>query len=159
METQEQLTIKDNGDVILRLPEGKKYKRFRCIGNISDGVFYTHRNSQNNQVYHYSNSFNFNYRLISDFGDLFDVVCVNFEGQDYWTSRERILNSGKYVNYKNNLLDRQIGVSIYSFKNSRAEAVREMKGIVEQREIKLRFEKEFRAAKMKPTAEPEFQFA
>lgn len=156
----EQILIRENGDVFLTLPK-KSYKRRRNIGKIANRTLFTFRHSGKNQIYRHSNSINFNYHLLSNFGHCFDLICVNLEGGDYWTSRQKVLKSGKFISYKNNGLDKQIGLNIYQFKRSRDEAVKEMTNIVEESEAKIAYEKAYRAAgvKAKVQQQPEFQFA
>ena len=106
--------------VFLILPE-KKYKAKRFIGYIHNSVFYCQRNKNKNQIYRHSNTINFNYKLINE--GSFDLICVTVNFEELWTSRLRILKSGKFINYSKNYLDKQIGLQLSEFKHSRSEAL------------------------------------
>ncbi len=135
----EQIIIKPNGRVYLYLPY-KSYKPIRQIGGILEGVFYTTRSSQKNQKYNCSNTIGFCYKFIND-GN-FELVCVEYDFQKMWTSREAILKNSIFTNYEKNGLEKQIHLGLGDFKLTRQEAEEERAVIIKQRQERLEYEKQ-----------------
>lgn len=144
METQEILKLKPNGQVILHLPENT-YKQYRIIGKIISRIFFTTRSNSKNQTYHYLNSVGFNYRLISDFD--ITLICVNYDNENLWTSKEAVLKNGRFTNYKNNGLDKQIHLNLNGFKYTKSEAEKEMNELINETQRIIDYEKQYRQMK------------
>ena len=127
----EHITIKNTGDVILYIPY-KTYKPYRNIGKIIpyDRSFNTVRFTSKNHINKYYNSVGFCYHFIKDFGDYFDLVCVNFDYTFLWTSRAEILKYGIIKYNSNKDLELQIHFPLYKFSRTKQEAEQKMKEIL-----------------------------
>ena len=126
---QPQLLFKTNGDVILHLP-GKAYKPFRTIGAIKNEVFYTTRNSAQNQKYNRENTLAFCYALIAYHKAKFNLVCVNFDGELLWSSPEALMHFGKLKHYSKPDLELQIHLPYEKFRSMKETALRERSEIL-----------------------------
>jgi len=113
METQEIITIKDNGRVFLLLP-GKSYKPVRQIGYIKDRIFNTVRKPEN-QYFRNLNAIGLNYKLLSQGGAYFDLISIEYGFDRLETSREYFLEFGDFLHFKENNLDKQIFLSLDKF--------------------------------------------
>lgn len=110
--------------VFLFLPDNK-YKKKRQIGYIKEKTFYTYRNPENIRA---SNSIWFNYKLISQGGSYFDLICIEY-GLVYqlWTSRQKILKCGSLLHFRNNQLEKKIFLPLRYFKQSKTDADTELR--------------------------------
>lgn len=123
MVKQETIILKPNGKVFLELP-GNRYKSRRCIGYISGDTFHTERNSRRHLL-RVNQSLGFNYELIKN-GN-FDFICVTYDFERLWSSRQVILNNGEFFHFGNGSLELQIFLKLDDFKRSRNETEQELK--------------------------------
>lgn len=101
----EKISIGKSGIVSLSLPD-KDYKSVRKLGIIKDRIFYTTR--KENQLFRKNNSFGINYKLLNEYGNYFDSICIEYEGRYYFTSRLYFLRYGEYLYFKDNGLEKQL---------------------------------------------------
>lgn len=109
---KEKISIEKSGNVTLILPD-TKYKPKRNLGTIKDRTFYTIR--FDNQLFRASNSFGINYKLLSEYGNYFDSICIEYEGRYYFTSRRYFLHHGHFLHFKDNGLDKQLLLPLEMF--------------------------------------------
>jgi hypothetical protein len=132
----EKITIRPDGKAFLTLP-GTSYKRTRCIGEIHSDTFYTFRNS--NHLYQHCNSFGFCHKFIkySPFNS-FTFICVEYNTNKIWTSREALLKNGTFKDYSKNGLEKQIHLTLDKFHNSKELANKELNKIQLETGIKFK---------------------
>lgn len=123
MVKQETIILKPSGKVYLDLP-GNRYKSKRFIGCVSGDTFHTERNSRKHLL-RINQSLGFNYELIKN-GN-FDFICVTYDFERLWTSRQVILNEGEFFHFSKGSLELQIFLKLDDFKSGREEAVEELK--------------------------------
>lgn len=125
MVKQETIILKPSGKIYLHLP-GNRYKSKRFIGYVSGDTFHTERNSRRHLL-RVNQSLGFNYELIKN-GN-FDFICVTYDFERLWTSRQVILNNGEFFHFGNGSLELQIFLKLDNFKSSMEEAEQELKEI------------------------------
>jgi len=118
MDTQEKITVKranSNGErtVYLTIPDAK-YKPIRNIGYIKNRTFFTYRN-KDNQTFNKTGAIGINYKLLKQGAELFDNIEIKYGVDILQTTREYFLNSGYFLHFKNNGLERQIFLKIKDF--------------------------------------------
>lgn len=120
------IKVRQDGTVLLDLPNNDYKGKNRNIGFLDSQTFYTKRSQKH--VLRIDNSLGFNYELIKDLSQ-FDYVCVNFEGRELWTSRKAILNKKLVRKFSKGALELQIFYRLQDFKDNKADAMTELKEI------------------------------
>lgn len=124
MISEQKIIIDKKGVVYLSLP-GNAYKSVnRHIGYISDNIFHTERNSSKHLL-RIDNSLGFNYKLIKECS-LFQLVCVNFDFREVWTSKNAILKYGVMRKFSKGALELQTFLQLRFFKECKNDALIEV---------------------------------
>lgn len=105
----QKITISNDGKIYLTLP-GQKVKNIGWL-NQSRDTYHKFVDARKH-AYHYSNSINFNYEFLRD--SAFRFIIVHYGNKELITERLYVLAKGKFIHYKNQRLDKQIGINLFN---------------------------------------------
>ena len=107
---EEQITIRKDGKVFLKL--AKSFAGQRCIGWIAEGCFHTERNPEQH-LFRSMNAYGFNHALMRKGG--FERVLIHTPAGNLESSRQVVLDYGKFLHFKREGFERQIFLRLEDF--------------------------------------------
>ena len=108
------ISVSHVGKVFLMLP-GKEYKEKRCLGYIDRDCFHCLRNPHQH-IYGTQRALGFNWELMRDGKFDFAVIHTPFGRDVLIASRSKIIRDGKFLEFANNKLEKQIFLPLSEFK-------------------------------------------